>query len=523
MSNLLQLSPEQAATTEALRAGRFDLEVWARDVLGVKSNPAQRRWYKLIDPMSSGWEWRLKFVLHVAANQIGKTLGLAVIISWATFYKIGIKTDDRNKWYAAPYQWFHVAPSQNQAYLTLKDMTLLVKGYHPAQTLPMRLPKGLFQECKIETYYDGLSVWNGAIIQFRTTEEKAKALQGRRANGISMDECAFEDHLNAVINEVLLMRLISTGGPFIGVSTPNGINDWYELVQSVLDNSAIHELATEDHWALGGSCLPGDYVPLWETDDGFGLVWSTIQDNVGFGITENEAGRMERDLDPDTKEQQLRGAFLEPRDAFFTPTARVLEAFRNIPEFVPPKSGHSYVISWDPSFAADPTAVTVLDITKKPWIGVYFRHYKRPLGEMKLLEEIYSLHALYNGGGMERSRTKAPPKAITAYDETSMGGAMLRQMLAGIIPKKGINMAGPSTKINVLTNLRAALNTGDLILPSAWLQLQKETLGYKLPDTKIKQDSVMALAGAAAVAASGWSGDVTNAFQPTGTTSQRWR
>jgi hypothetical protein len=30
---------------------------------------------------------------------------------------------------------------------------------------------------------------------------------------------------------------------------------------------------------------------------------------------------MERDLDPATKEQQLRGAFLEPQDAFFVPSS----------------------------------------------------------------------------------------------------------------------------------------------------------------------------------------------------------
>lgn len=518
----LRLTADQAKTFEALRDARYDINIWARDVLGVKLNPAQRRWVSLINPKANGWEWRLKFVLHVAANQIGKTLGLGIIITWGAFYKIGVPTDDSKRWFAAPYQWFHVAPSQNQAYLTLKDIVLLIKGAHPAQTLPFRLPRGLFAETKIETYYDGLSVWNGAIVQFRTTEDKAKALQGRRAAAISMDECAFEDHLNSVINETLLMRLISTGGPFIGVSTPNGINDWYSLVTSVQDNATVHELATADHWALGGSCVPGGMVPLWETEDGRGLVWSTVEDNVGYGITAADAERMERDLDESTKEQQLRGAFLEPRDAFFVPVPAVLSCFRNdLPDYTPPEVGHSYVISWDPSFAADPTAVVVLDVTSRPWRGVYYAHYRKPLGDTKLLTEIYSLHALYNGGATDVPPGREPPRAITAYDETSMGGAMLRQSLVGLVPKRGINLAGPSTKVDVLTNLRAALTTGSLLIPPAWQQLQKEVLSYKLPDTKIAQDSVMALAGAAAVAASGWSGVSTLAFRPTARTYQR--
>ncbi len=475
-----------------------------------------------MNPDEDGWHWSKKVILHVAGNQTGKTLLLAIIIMWATFYKIGVPTDNEKKWFAAPYQWFHVAPSQNQAYLTLKDIVLLIQGFHPSQVLPVRLPKGLFHEVKIETYYDGLSLWNGAIVQFRTTEDKAKALQGRRASGISMDECAFEDHLNAVVNETLMMRLISTGGPFIGVSTPNGINDWFEMVDSVMNDASDRDLATEDHWAIGGSCHVGEQVPIWETGDGWCLVWSTVEDNIGFGITAEDAERMERDLDESTKEQQLRGAFLEPRDAYFVPSSAVVKAFRRkMAEYTAPLPNHTYVISWDPSFAMDPTAVVVLDVTAKPWRGVYFSHYKRPLGETKLITEMYSLHALYNGGGMTPPPGQRRPRAVTVYDETSMGGAMLRTQLAGLTPKHGLNLAGPTTKIDALTNLRGAFNAGDIRLPATWGQLQKEVMGYRLPDTKIAQDSVMALVGAAEGAAKGWSGSPVRSFRPSGRTYQR--
>ena len=36
---------------------------------------------------------------------------------------------------------------------------------------------------------------------------------------------------------------------------------------------------------------------------------------------------MEEDVDPATKEQQLRGAFLTPQDAFFVPTANILASW----------------------------------------------------------------------------------------------------------------------------------------------------------------------------------------------------
>jgi hypothetical protein len=518
----LKVTAEQAEVLEALRAGRHDIEYFAWRVLGLEVNHAQRRWFKLIRPQENGWEWRVKAVLHVAANQIGKTLGLAVIILWAGFYKIGVPTDDEKRWFASPYQWFHVAPTQNQAYLPLKDAILLIQGVHPAQRGKCLLPKGLITQTKIETYYDGLAFWNGAVVQFRTTEDKAKALQGRRAAGVSMDECAFEDHLKAVVNETLLMRLISTGGPFIGVSTPNGINDWFEMIQAIIDESPTPDVAVDGHWALGGSCKVGEPIPIWETPEEWALLWSTIEDNIGFGITPEEAARMERDLDPATKEQQLRGAFLEPADAFFVPIANVQACFsRQLPEAAEPLPNHRYVIAWDPSSASDPTVAVVLDVTKRPWIGVNFKYFSKPLGETKLLLEIYALHALYNGYGMQPKRGEVRSKAITVFDETSMGGAMLRQQLARLSPKRGINLAGPSTKRVLLTNLRAALNAKAMRLPSGWLQLMRELLNYKLPDDKLRQDSVMALLCAVEIAARGFSGETTARFRPAGRTTRR--
>ena len=41
------------------------------------------------------------------------------------------------------------------------------------------------------------------------------------------------------------MRLISTGGPLIIVSTPNGMNEYYDVVQNVVDNGTRPEDAEE--------------------------------------------------------------------------------------------------------------------------------------------------------------------------------------------------------------------------------------------------------------------------------------
>ena len=515
MTAPLRLSQEQADALRALQEGR-DPYVFATQVLGIRLNPAQRRWFRLIQPDKTGWQWRYHAVCHVAANQIGKTLGLAALILWACWYKIGVPTEDGDRWMAAPYTWFHLAPRQPQAYLTKTDMEKLLEGRHEAQIdpetqryRPVLIPKGLVQEVTIEVYYKGFSLWNGALIQFRTTDDQAKALQGRRAAGISFDEAAFEDHLKATVNETLLMRLIASGGPLWLVSTPDGINDWYEIVTNIQDESLPREVALPNDPLTGGSAVAGELLPMWVTPDRWALLWSTIDDNVGFGVTAEARERMERTVDAATKEQQLRGAFLEPREAYFVPSAQVDLAFRDLPPEALPLPDHAYVISWDPSATTDPTVVIVIDVTKRPWRGVYFRHYEKPLGETKLLTEIYAVHALYNGASTMRMRGQRPPRALTTWDGTSMGGAMLTQALIKLSPKLPLNLAGPNTKRDALSNLRTALNTLQLVIPRSWTQVRREVLTYKLPDDKIKQDCVMALLGAANAAAKGFGGSTT--------------
>jgi hypothetical protein len=493
----VSVGQEQVELFDKLARGRHDIEYFFREILGIDPNPAQRRWFRLIRPGENGWEWRLKLVLHVAANQIGKTLGLGGLILWACNYKIGVPTENEAEWLERTFPWFHLAPTQQQAYLTRNDMAAILKGSHPAQRRPCMLPTGFVREVKIEQYYDGFAFWNGATVQFRTMEEKAKAILGRRAAGISVDEGAFEDHLKVVVNEVLLMRLISTGGPLWVVSTPNGINDFYEMVQAAID---VSEQIGERLWESEGNQT--------------GVLWSIVTDNEGYGLTTADIARMERDLDESTKEQQLRGAFLEPSEAFFVPGPEVIKAWSKKlePEELP-IPGHRYVIFWDPSVASDPTAVVVLDATMEPWRGVFFKHYLKAPNVQRLIHDIYALHALYSGA---RDHVGRRSTAITGFDSTSMGGAMLRQQLTGLSPSRPINLAGPKAKLDLLTDLRAALLKRKVVVPASWVRVQREVLNYRLEDKKLVQDTVIALAGAVHLAARGFSGASRARFQPSG-------
>jgi hypothetical protein len=478
---------------QRLARGRTDIKYFGEQVLGIKANLGQDRWYDLISASPDG-SWMYTLSAHVAANQIGKTVGLAVIILWACTYKIGTpfgaSERELQNWLDAPYLWFHLAPSQNQAYHVLNDIRFILKGSHPAQEvgrvrygLKFHFPPELVREDRVAEYYQGLYFANGAQVQFRTTEEKAKAILGYRAHGISVDEAAFEKHLKAIVNEVLLMRLISTNGPLILVSTPNGINDFYEIIEMM--RSGASQVEDQTLWTD-----PAQKV---------GFTFSTIADNVDFGVSQDFVDRMEATLDETTKEAQLRGAFLNPAEAFFVPSDRIVRAFTNrLPDEMAPKPGHRYVIFWDPSVSSDPTACIILDITKKPWVGVRMTHERKPRGTDRLLIDIWQAHTFYNSASDDIGRRSW---AVTGFDATGMGGQMIRQSLKGLNPVKAINFAGTSRiKRDAFMNLKTAMLQGQLFIPDSWTPLKREVLNYRLDDESIQQDLVFALAGAVLVA-----------------------
>jgi hypothetical protein len=447
--------------------------VFAEEVLGLSLNKAQWRIARVLDGVEEDGQWPLKELVVVAANQIGKTLFQAVVMLWASIYKIGVDPRDAKAWEAAPYLWIHLGPVQQQAYHAHKDAKLLLRGEHPAQT-QCRLPKGLVTEAKIENYYDGFNLFNGATIMFRTGEQRAEAILGYRAAAISCDEAAFFSELTETKNTVLMMRLIASGGPVLFFSTPNGMNDFYDEAENI----RVKGREVEDM--------------VWEQGNKL-LVWATITDNEGYGLTSDEIARMERDLNPATKEQQLRGAFLEPTEAFFVPQKPIVDSFRKeMPTEVGPIAGNKYAIAWDISVASDPTVAYVLDVTKWPWQAVKEVYYFKPLSATALVGEIHKLHNLYNGEYDPVFGARST--ATTGFDATSMGGAVMRQLLTGLHPKKPINMAGsPKKKLEGLTNLKARLTKGELHIPYEWNGLRQEVLNYRLKDDKIRQDRVMAL------------------------------
>jgi hypothetical protein len=464
--------------------------------MGVRLNGGQKRWFRLASALK-GWKWLFQRVIHVSGNRAGKTLGLALLVLWANHAKIGIRSDDWDSWFSLVYRWYHLGPTHPISLILYREMRELMKGTHAAQLDENGVRRkiywsdAMYEEVKFDSQYPGFRLWNGSEIQFRTTDDKAKGIQGVTAHGVSVDEAALEPYLNEILDDTAKLRTASTEGPTWVVSTPDGINDFFELVEEVKNNG----LPTEER--------------VWEDlPNKAALCWSYMSDNVGYGISQEQYDFLIQDAD-EFSAQTLYGQFISPSKAFFSPREPIEQAWKTrLPDVLAAKNGHTYVIFWDPSVSSDPTVVIVLDVTSKPWTGVYFRRWEKPMSFAGLIEEMSSLHRTYSTRNPDRPGNA--PVAVTGFDSTSMGGSIIRQQLVNIHPQRPLNFAGASVKDKALSDTRAALSRNDVIFPQSWLRLQREVFGYRRDDKKIQQDAVMALTGAIYIAANGSVGSTTS-------------
>lgn len=466
--------------------GRTDLPFFARRFLGVNLHPGQRRFAVAATMRASdGYSPAFLDLALASGNRAGKTLLLAIAAFHQTFYKLGIRPptedpQDRKRWERAPYHWYHVSFEGKVANLVHQELRLLLTGSHPAQGgrgCPLVDDIGPVVEWDKKELgeYPWVKIhrgFGGGEIHFRHTNEKAKALLGLDMNGISFDEAAFELYLVDIRAEVLHLRRLATGGPIYWISTgTEGYNAFADL------------------WEEGNPENPNRHPRR------LSLRMST-RDNIGYGIDVEAFNDLIATMDPYLIPQNIDGRFIESREAYFSaPTVEAMFT-TDLPEEQPPLERHRYVQAVDPGIQHDATWALALDITSKPWQGV--RAVRR--GGRQALPAIVNMvregHLLYNSD-----------KAIatTIIDETGMGGKMYRQEFSIIRPLRTFDFAGTkSKKLNLLANLKAAIDRGDIRLPrtgSHWPQVRRQLLGYKLDDRKIEQDAVMTLAMAVHYAA----------------------
>lgn len=477
-ARLARLEAPEGAIWDDFRRAALDIGFFAERWLGITGHPGQIAWWQACaERMSDGWSPRYLTTVVSAGNRGGKSLAMAVVVLHHTLYKLGLRPPrpgdpgDAQRWVRAPYQWYHVAPTQGQAELVHIELSRILHGNHPAQRgRGCPLTETFPGIATTDRKYRGEYLWivldplfGGGEVHFRTTQEKAKALLGIDMNGISFDEAAFELYLSTIHDEVLNLRRLSTGGPLHYISTPTeGTIEYRDL------------------WLRGAPDNP-------ERDPRVMSFRMSTRDNVGFGVRQEDLDAILRQQAPYLIPQNIDGFFIEAQSAYFSSQAVEAMFDPDLPAEAPPRPGHRYVQGVDPAKESDGTVAIVLDHTERPFVGV---RMTRSAGHQTLpaiVNTVREGHLLYNQGST----------VTTIVDSTGMGGKMFMEEFSIIRPLRAFDFAGTKAKkLELLSDLKGAIDAGILRVPKTgqWLRLRRELLGYKLDDRRLTQDTVMALA-----------------------------
>lgn len=469
---------------DMLRA-RWDVGFFCERFLGFKPHPGQRRLFDAyIKRDESRWRPRYLTISTAAGNRAGKTLGLAVVILHSVLFKMGkhppnpLDPKSVERWIALGYDWYHFGVHSEVAELVFYEIVKLLSGTHEAQPNGCPINDALGRSvADWSKKYRGEYLMvkfhpllGGGTIHFRTTGERAIGSLGKDMDGESFDECAFEPNFPFIIDEVLHMRRLSTGGQLFLIGTmTEGITDF------------------ADKWAEGDPTTPDKKI------DSFSLRIST-RENIGYGIDEEMFDRLVAAMPAYLIPQNIDGYPIESREAFFGAQS-VEQVFDNsMPAQEPAQRGHRYVQGVDPALTFDSTWSIVLDISGSQWRGVWA---DRLTGrQTSLVVAALALHA-HNA----YTDTSKRVTCHTGLDATGFGGKMFRDLLP--IPVRMVEFGGTKQKkLHLLNALKKVIEEGKLRLPKdgKWLGVRRQLLGYKLDDRKIEQDAVMALAVAVDVA-----------------------
>jgi len=458
--------------------GRWDIEFFAARFLGVRLHPGQVEFATAVLMRDmSGWRPRFFDIALAAGNRAGKTLIETICHFHSTFYKLGLpppslsSRQSLSKWNSAAYEWYHLAIAQETSELAYIELRRLLQGTHEAQAKGCPLTDELGpQVVEMDKKYRSEYLWTqihpvfgGGTIHYRTTGEKAIGSLGKDMNGISYDECGFDPNFDFVVNEVLHMRRLSTGGQLWLVGT-----------------------ATEGLTAFADAWYEGDAFAPDRKPDKMSLRMSTRQ-NIGFGIEQEVFDRLVTQMPQDLVPQNIDGFFLEGRSSFFAQSA-VDGAFdMTYVEMMPAIPGHRYVQGVDPALTFDSTWSIVLDASDPDRVsGVNARHHTGRTTGPVIAALVTNQHMAYTGKGVT---------CATGVDTTGFGGALFRDSLP--IPIRSVEFGGTrGRKLKLLIDLKAALEKGKLRFPRTgpWLTLRRQLLGYRLDDKKLSTDAVMALA-----------------------------
>lgn len=468
---------------------RYDPVGFFQNHLGIEPHVGQRKF------LSEGFTFNpdglltFKYVNLTASNRYGKTVILAGLHLWFACFKHNLLMKGKD-WYDHDYGIINLCPLVDLANIT-RDMVDDILNNKAKEQIHNPNGRGfcdlgvLFERDKLSGGYlvsfgdyRGFKTKHTSVtMEYRTTSDNAKAVQGSPKYMITFDEAGRQKNFMNLMGAHVNPRTLDTGGAIITATTPD------------VDTATDYE----DWWNLGDpENINRD--PLFYSARG------SIRQNPH--VTEDMIRKMVAGTQEYLRDQVLEGRFVQAATAFFAKPS-LDKAFRA--EMKPSEQrerDHFYIIGADLAVAeaGDRSVFVVWDATTKPYRVMRVVEPLRGTPQPVLIERMKELLEYYNSEW--RNLLTGNVDTCTGdlvYDSTGLGGKMFRDELMSLTPYPlGYDFGGTvKKKLNVLNSLRLTLDQGFLLIPGTYLGLKNELRNYELKDRKIQTDGVMALALAA--------------------------
>lgn len=473
----MKLTPQQRQFLIDVNEGRKDPVYFAEHILGISLHDGQKKWLR-----SSSQPGRKRNIL-VPGNSFGKTVVSAVKQLWYLYYKVGLEGTPEAK-ASQEYRTAHMAPHSQQVTQCYNYMVQIMTNSFPVK----KDGELRTNNCKIADMLGNYSTNPRVYIElankssmqgFSTGDKLGSSFQGAQFGLITFDECCREFHLEKIVTEDCLPRLIKYNAPIDLISTP-----WTESP------------ALQYYYKICNKGIKEEEG--WYTQQG------SIDENVFY--SEEAKDQLKKNMmetRPELYDQVVLGQFVftggrefhgdDINNIFTNSTIRWSQ---QNPLIEAPDVNGQYILAWDWAFATSKASswsvFVVLNVREYPWKIVYFY---RTRGSDHTPEEQFQL---------VRSITQAY-NATLVIDGQSAAGALVFDKLQDLNPKPfmsaKIGGGRDSEKKVMILRLQQALtwNKGLLdnygkLRSNHYIEPLASELGvYTQDDKRIDKDCVMAL------------------------------
>jgi len=472
-----------------LLTGEEDPIFFAEYFLGIRLNPFQKRaLLSLCKRKPKFLERFIKQILWVTANQVGKTVTLAISHIWFNFYKRGF-SGDPDLIELARYETLNISPVSRQATEAFRYVEEILHSQFSWEYQGKRE----INQCKIGWFWQGKNenlgridfANNSSFYCLSTSADKGSGLAGKQFGYISYDECVQSHHLEDELGARIFSRTAKYSGWIVLVSTPDELGKsqqyWYHLYTTAKKEQK--------------QGIIGEYL----------LIEGLYDENI-FIPEEKRVEYKERLKKNFPKKflQVVKGMFLDSVDRMFS--LKVVEGLWNgkqAPTEAVMEREYVVIIDWGVADSGDETVIGVGDITDAENVEVVHAWSKQGGDPVELMAMASYLVMTFND-------------APLVMDATEMGGTIFKKMMRQFKPIAFGQGNKPDAlvflQIMLRNNIRSAKKLEDKVvdadtgltsitksitnkLKSYYLpKLERQLSSYKLDDRKIKQDWVMMLA-----------------------------